>query len=314
MFVGSGSDNALRKVDTTKPNYDLDIIADYDSGVRYIRNFFTHLDYLMPEGGDKMVGKGLDIHGKPAVVEMEIAWVGSTGKELFDIAEQEGLLTYDCGGNAHATLPVLYALKMSHRYLKNNPHFAKTRADIFAMRHAGTTDIIEPLQEWFKKREAETYNYGHPKLNVSKEDFFKDMGQLKYVYDHDSIHINVAKPLPPVYTKYADGPVKSSKEKFERLTTLTRARGVAEEACVLAIERSLVPHPGVKTPDEAFYMALEKVCTSITSGWFREFAWEYYDTVVYAYNKFYRHYWVRFQHAAKNGDIKLFQPAVQKSN
>ena len=30
-------------------------------------------------------------------------------------------------------------------------------------------------------------------------------------------------------------------------------------------------------------MALEKVCTSITSGWFREYAWENYHRVVHMY-------------------------------
>jgi hypothetical protein len=30
--------------------------------------------------------------------------------------------------------------------------------------------------------------------------------------------------------------------------------------------------------------ALDKVCTSITSGWFREFAWQNYDEVVKIYH------------------------------
>ena len=32
-------------------------------------------------------------------------------------------------------------------------------------------------------------------------------------------------------------------------------------------------------------MALMKVCTSITSGWFREYAWENYDKVLDLYNE-----------------------------
>jgi hypothetical protein len=71
---------------------------------------------------------------------------------------------------------------------------------------------------------------------------------------------------------------------------------------VLAIERSLVPHPGKKTPEQAYLMALEKVCTSITSGWFREFAWENYE-IASEYTKFADYMFAEFQEALARGEI-----------
>src|SRR5690606_29078459 len=86
------------------------------------------------------------------------------------------------------SLDQLYTLKMSHRYLKNSPHFRKTRDDIMMLRGLGCK-IFD--QDWFKQRESETYTYKHPKLNVMKKDFFNGDG-VRYVYDHDDIHMAVA--------------------------------------------------------------------------------------------------------------------------
>jgi len=65
----------------------------------------------------------------------------------------------------------------------------------------------------------------------------------------------------------------------------------------------LIPFPGVLTPPQAFDMALMKVCTSITSGWFREFAWENYDAVQSMYSD---RYVEKFQHGKLEGVVKPF--------
>lgn len=231
--------------------------------------------------------------------EFEIAWPGSSGADLLDWYE------------GYATPEVLYALKMSHRYLKDSPHFLKTMRTIQHLR----TKMFRKEERlahsaWFKKREAETYVYKHPKLDVSKGQFFSGDG-VNYVYDHDSIHETVAlldhmhydsasdstytEPRP-AYTFYMqDGAaVMTDKEKFFAVPDKVRLYGVYEEACVLALERSQIPHnlqslagPDVArpTPRWSFEMALMKVCTSITSGWFREWAWENYDRVLDLYNQ-----------------------------
>jgi hypothetical protein len=177
-------------------------------------------------------------------------------------------------------------LKMSHRYKKNSPHFLKTMQDIRKMREAGA--VIQPEHEaFYKHRMDATYWYEHPNLNQSKDEFFNPEDDF-YVYDHDSIHEAIAVGDRPAYVKYAiDGQeVLSSKKKFfNEVDETTRLFGVYEEACVLALERSQIPNDFKVDRDWSFKKALEKVCTSITSGWFREYAWEHYDEVLAIYER-----------------------------
>lgn len=210
-----------------------------------------------------------------AIIEFEIAKPGNSTEVLLDIYSDA----------THAPLSALYALKMSHRYLKNSPHFSKTMQDIHAFRKAGYDKIPKELLEWSKLRRSETYWYKHPSLNATKEEFFTD--DVKYIYDHDSVHRAVALGPVPAYELYKvpGEEVMCSKELFDGLPLQTRLNGVYEEASVLAIERSLAHHRG--DPNRAFMFALEKVCTSITSGWFRRFAWEHFYDVANMEKPFY---------------------------
>lgn len=185
------------------------------------------------------------------------------------------------GKDAYATPEILLAMKMAHRFKKNTANFIKTMKHIHTLRDCGIVMGPEHI-EIFKKREQESLNYGHPKLNVNKGDFFKDD---IYTYDHDTIHEAIAVGDKPAYRSYmVDGAeVMTSKEKFFGCDRETQLLGVYEESCVLALERCLIPFPGKVHPARAFTMALEKVCTSITSGWFREFAWENYLDVIKIY-------------------------------
>lgn len=201
------------------------------------------------------------------------------------------------------TLDMLFTIKSSHKYLKNSPHFWKTMADYHIMKQAGAT-VRPEYQAFFKIREKETYNYSHPKLNVTKDNFFKD-DNIQYVWDHDDIHKSVARYEEPAYCSYLkDGEqVLCDKNKFFTIDEKVRLAGVVEEAAVLAIERSLVPHPNVWTPEYAWRFALGKVCSSITSGWFRAFAYENAPAILKLYPS---GYWEKFQEDIKSGLVKPF--------
>lgn len=188
------------------------------------------------------------------------------------------------GDDYIAPLNVLYLLKMSHRYKKNSPHFFKTMNDIHYMRSLGA-EIPADMQEVFKLREAETYDYSHPNLDVKSKDFFKG-DEVPYVYDHDTIHEAVAVLGVPAYKSYMkdDSEVMTSKEKFFEQENHIRLLGVYEESCVLALERSQIPFNFEIPARQSFVMALSKVCTSITSGWFREYAWENFSVVMKFYD------------------------------
>lgn len=236
-----------------------------------------------------------------SIVELELAWPGTGAAAILD--DQTG----NESGTAVASLYALYWLKMSHRYKKNSPHFLKTRNDILFMRGLGI-DVRTP-PAWYKQREKETYTYNHPNLQAgqSKSNFFGTAdeggtgmalsgtgigaGGIQYFFNHDWVHEVVSKMYGaevPAYTLYQkDGEaVACDRGKFDSLPFTERLRGVMEEATVLALERSQIParlDPDWRregrnpAPEWSFQHALEKVCTSITSGWFREFAWENYD-------------------------------------
>lgn len=215
--------------------------------------------------------------------EFEIAWEGSSAARLLEI---EGAAE---GYESFASKSALLALKMSHRYLKDSPHFLKTMRDIQVMRQKGV-QLTDDLLQWLPHREKETYVYAHPKLDVSKGEFFSGDG-VRYVYDHDSIHETVAMiggyvPTPAYKFYMKDGAqVMTDKEKFFAVPEDIRLFGVYEESCVLALERSQIPYNFEPSPRYSFELALMKVCTSITSGWFREYAWENYDRVLDLFNQ-----------------------------
>jgi len=232
--------------------------------------------------------------------EVSIAWEGSLEEELLTLQEK---FSFD-------PLDVYYTMKMSHRFLKNSPHFKKTIDDIEVLREAGAK-IPDELQDWYKRLEARTYDYGHPKLNQNKENFFNTEG-VTYTYDHDSLHEAVKIWEKPAYTYFIkDGEeVLCDKEKFQKLPYATQLSAVVEESMVLALERCLVPFGFATLEREAFLMALEKVCTSITSGWFRDFAWENYKNAVKYFDSFGDGTLTkRFVNGVESNTIKLFREA-----
>ncbi len=270
---------------------DIDVIATFDELTKLTFMLKQHVGIeSIPLSPNKTVLKCFD--GR--IIEVELAWPDSPARGLLDRHECRSQRLHAprlLPVSMHfASLDELYTLKMSHRYLKDSPHFMKTRSDILRMRTLGAK-IFDP--SWLKAREDETYWYKHPKLNVMKKDFFTGDG-VHYVYDHDDIHKAVAHvridSVPtPAYTLYMkDGEeVKSDRRKFFDHDESVRLFGVLEEAQVLALERSQIPFRGKVSPRRSFDMALRKVCTSITSGWFREFGWESFDRVEAMYEEDY---------------------------
>lgn len=267
---------------------DYDFICTYEEFDKWAKYNKKDVKECYPiDEGKKMVVKTVD-----TIYEFEIAWPDSTAKQLIDYCSKDP----DCYGLPHTDWPgmdnvgvpslhVLYTIKMSHRYLRNNPHFLKTMNDIKLMRKFGAM-IPDSLTDWYKARQKETYWYKHPNLNQGKMGFFNPNEGVNYVYDHDSIHRAMAQLEMPAYEYYKgdSAEVLCDKKKFFALDEMTRLYGVLEESYVLAIERSQVPFPGKTSPKWSFLKALEKVCTSITSGWFREYAWENYNKVIELYN------------------------------
>jgi hypothetical protein len=125
------------------------------------------------------------------------------------------------------------------------------------------------------KLTKEKYKDNVLSLNQNKDDFFDDY--VPKQYEHDSIHYATCYGEKPIYEelKTDDKKVWCSKKKWEDLPHQKKINCVREEAFVIALERYIIPkiekHPPAKF---AFDWALERICTNLTSGWFREFAIE----------------------------------------
>jgi hypothetical protein len=266
---------------------DTDYICTHDEAHRYASEH--EFDRVLPSttGDSVACFKGRD------VTELMFAWPGSTNEEILQL--EDGV----------ASLDMLLLLKMSHRYLKNSPHFEKTHRDIGELRMRGA---IIKWPDLLKRREKETYNYPHPSLMRNKKGFFDPNEGVQYVYDHDTIHLAMAlDPGIPAYTKFkGEAEVMVDRSKWQPLPDDVKLASVIEESLVLALERSQVPFRGKIAPEKSFKMALQKVCTSITSGWWREWAWEHYWEALDSYPK---DYLSRFDEAVKVGIVRPFSAA-----
>lgn len=293
MIVLLGSRALVHHIGLDRKPIDTDILGQYDDLVNFINNLGKPKSIYPSGNGNKLIAKF-----EKEIVESEINWGHGSTKTMFDLVSKDSSSKKE--QNLFVpSLDFLYTLKMSHRYLRNSPHFLKTMRDIQKMRKHGAK-IRPEYRDFYNERRKETYWYKHPKLNVTKTNFFKGDG-VKYVYDHDSIHESVKHLKSPAYTYYSVGEVMCSKEKFFELSEEARLYGGLEESYVLALERSQIPFPGVVSPKKSFEIALMKVCTSITSGYFREFCWENYDKISNMYDDGYVD---RFWQGVKSGIVK----------
>ena len=266
LQIGSSAHPGLFKRYHDEDVDDIDYIMSFEEFEKY--KTVVRWDGYVPVSGKNWIFRQDD-----DVVEVEIAWPGSSGERLLNYAEASA--TVFNNNVIVADLNVCLMLKLSHRYLKNSPHFLKTMKDIKILRGEGAK-LDVALTDILKAREGETYPYEHPDLDRTKDEFFVD----KYWFDHDSLHQAVAVFDEPMYTKFqvSGAEVSCDMDLFDKLSHGEKIFTVYEETAVLALERSFIPFG--KDEQWAFEKALEKVCTSITSGRFREFAWDHYDEVL----------------------------------
>jgi hypothetical protein len=248
-------------------------------------------------------------------LEFEIIKPGTSAQLLHDLVANDPE-TIESPFGLVPSESLLLAIKDSHKYKKfhmSAANFWKTAIDIHTLRFFGAT-IKSEHEAFCKLRQAETYTYAHPKLNVNKNDFFQNDGlQDVYVYDHDDIHKSVAiYDGIPAYTRYLKGgeQVQCSKKMFYEQPRKIQLAGIIEEAAVLAIERSKVPHGDMWSDEYAWKFAVAKVCSSLTSGWFRDEAFNSLPEILKMYPA---NYWEKFQADVKAGKIKPYNKQISQN-
>lgn len=143
--------------------------------------------------------------------------------------------------------------------------------------------ILEKLTKVTKEK----YGDRTPKLNKTKREFFDDFVTKKY--EHDDIHYATCYGERPIYEelKTNDEKVWCSRAKWDCISHEKRIQCILEEAYVISIERFLIPNRKFP-PKFAFFKSLEKICTTLTSGWFRDYAIENWPELMsYAEYDFY---------------------------
>lgn len=124
----------------------------------------------------------------------------------------------------------------------------------------------------------------HPKLNVTVEEFFDDYVTKKY--NHDYLHELVAHDGIPMYRKLQQDETKAwcNKDMWYNLTLQEKINCVSEEAYVIGLERFVIPNDWNFPYRVAYHKALNKICTTLCSGWFRDFAIDNYPAIYDNFN------------------------------
>ena len=169
----------------------------------------------------------------------------------------------DLGFNKHIT--------MYHKHLADSWEFA-----------------CEDDYELLKERTALTYKMfpqGTPNLNQTVQEFFTD--GVKKVHNHDYLHSLFAYSIQPMYTRLQTDKSKAwcSRELWDGLTHVEKLQCVAEEAFVISTERFLVPKNWEYPLKLAYMQSVEKICTTLCSGYFRCFAIDHYPEVLGMFSK-----------------------------
>ena len=189
---------------------------------------------------------------------------------------------------------IYYCLKRGHIHIagRKQENWEKHMFDLNILKKIIGQERLVELKKYVylhKKSTDERIKQRTPRLNgVSKDKFFDDK-VVKFI-DHDLIHEAVAYDTVPAYSKMQkDETVECHKDLWMIMSYEEKLQCVAEEAMVIAIERHLLPAKMNNTFGKpeflSFKWALWRICTTLCSGWFRQFAINNYCDVLNMYDE-----------------------------
>ena len=197
-----------------------------------------------------------------------------------------------CGTTLHVMpLSILALIKRSHlwrdlsfdkhitHYVKHLQRYAKFNLD------TAEGKLHKELLDNRTKQTIEAYPQFHPKLNQSVADFFDDA--VPKIYEHDYLHELFAFEDYPMYTRLQTDATSAwcSKDLWLELSHQQKIQCVMEESYVIATERFLIPKQWNYPKKLAYMKALNKVCTTLCSGYFRDFAIDNYEELANSYDE-----------------------------
>jgi hypothetical protein len=276
------------------PTTDFDLVMSVEEFMKWQTENKLFIQLLIPRSANKYKAKVKPAFGNKLVqYEIELGFEGTSSKWLLDnvsIAckgQMKGLLEEEL---SILTPRYLMATKRSH--LIYPIHFEKNMKDYQLLKERlNDWNDSSKIQEYYQLRfnEAKERNKQRtPKLNVTTEDFFSSKLAATSYFVHDHIHERMAHDNVPMYTKMQPDPSMAwcSKDMFFNLTYKEQVQCVQEEAYVIALERYIIPQHGDYCKDffECYKRALLRICTTLCSGWFRDFAIDNYQVAIWWYN------------------------------
>lgn len=271
----------------------------------------SDLDYLLNALKPKKV---VDKNGLVSLIDIEpFGFYDTKNVEVLlsdDSTALKSYLDYTGGssGLRFAPIEVLYSLKKSHIHfpIKFDKHIKD-----YSILHdelRGVDKLYNITKIHFKEIESRLGKLKTPSLNKSVKNFFdQSNGYVKSFFIHDDIHRVMSHYDRPIYEKMQKDSTlaKCEKDLWEQLSFEEKCKCVLEEAYVIALERKVLPmlfDRGSRfTSQEAFDWALMRICTTLCSGWFRQFATDNFFRIKEYYNpKYVEKFLIDYQ----NGNIK----------
>ena len=171
-------------------------------------------------------------------------------------------------------------------------------------------DILKNITKInFKETEERLGKLKAPALNKTVKEFFGQSNDyVKSFFVHDHIHQVMSHYDKPMYSRMQPDPEKAwcSKSMWNDFPFEDKCKCILEESMVIALERRIIPmlFGGDKfySSKEAFDWAFMRVCTTLCSGWFRQFATDNYFRIIEYYNP---NYVEKFLQAYEDGKIKI---------
>ena len=190
----------------------------------------------------------------------------------------------------YASPEVLLSLKKSHIHFPIK--FEKHIQDYNFLLSKLKEDKLQRITKInFKETEKRVGELKTPSLKKSTMNFFgQSDGYVKYFYIHDDIHRVMAHYDKPVYEdmQVDESSAWCEKDMWDNFTFEKKAKCVLEEAYVIALERKIIPMLNgcgeIISSKKAFNWAIMRICTTLCSGWFRQFATDNYTEIVKYYN------------------------------
>jgi hypothetical protein len=190
------------------------------------------------------------------------------------------------------SLEILYLTKKSHIFYPI--HYDKNIKDYSLLKSLVDENKLEEYKDYFELRHKEVkerFNKKNPNLNTTNEEFFnRSMYIVGYIFEHDDIHESIKHYERPVYEMIKKDYSKAwcEKDMFEKLPHEYKIKCVQEEAYVIALERYIILKKGnFKDPFLAYKDALQRICTTLCSGFFRDFAINNYFEILESYSEDY---------------------------